>query len=783
MKYRTHFMRIFLFLLSMIFFTGCGKKTEDNEKEVISSETIDWKTKGFAVVEDEKEEQGLWIKEYIPWRQSDERLQEDGLRYPYPGEVGLFHGKIYRLVFMDKLPVCKEAGYVLKIYDVRTGEAEFQEFSSDKLLQNVNLGNEVQTRGSLVGFKVLDDNQYVIQWTEWQEVEEERFKQSGQKHIYCDGNEITRVVDVWTDYLKYQIMDDRVRDYMLTPRMSIFYDSQGNSYALGDEVHYEYTGMYVFDPEGKLLNHYQGSEYQRIQEPFHAESGDLIFPIYDAREKKYSFKWYDLKNNEWKEAASFKSALWIKKVFGMQGNEIYYEMSQGIVRWNIETGERKLVFVYQENGVATDYRTMLVFRDEEAPILRIYSDSDEEDDWLALMSYEKISGGETIRMVDLVVTSRNPLERRLATECAALLSRKDKTLFFSYEKSIGDWKDYRDKIFREFVLGTGPDMLYVSMEEFEILQKKGLLMDLREIIPEETLNDILPGVLEMGTLDGKLVGLPYEVNVEGMVVSKDTWAKDSWTMTEYLDLIRQDKLERAVNGFMPLASVCILTRYSMDNPEIIERQMGKCHFTEKAFLDLLTLLNVDRDQFEDETPTYFNDGKRVFFYGCDYAKELFEYVDLAEKNNGNFVGYPTRAKSGNYLEADGVVVVNKNTKNIEAAKKYFEYLLGDEIQDLCNQRFHTKLSVKKFDLKDIETDEEGKKTWKGVKLQVYPDGTTSLHKAKEFLESCVPVPYYDEQIPNILREELPPYFEGQKTAKQVAEIVQSRVQLYLDEGN
>ena len=40
----------------------------------------------------------------------------------------------------------------------------------------------------------------------------------------------------------------------------------------------------------------------------------------------------------------------------------------------------------------------------------------------------------------------------------------------------------------------------------------------------------------------------------------------------------------------------------------------------------------------------------------------------------------------------------------------------------------------------------------------------------------------EEQIREIINEEVQPYFEGQKTASEVAEIIQNRVQLYLFEN-
>ena len=45
----------------------------------------------------------------------------------------------------------------------------------------------------------------------------------------------------------------------------------------------------------------------------------------------------------------------------MIDNELYYENAEGIVRWDIVCGERKLVFGFVENGIQDYYKKQLRF--------------------------------------------------------------------------------------------------------------------------------------------------------------------------------------------------------------------------------------------------------------------------------------------------------------------------------------------------------------------------------------------------------------------------------------
>ena len=56
----------------------------------------------------------------------------------------------------------------------------------------------------------------------------------------------------------------------------------------------------------------------------------------------------------------------------------------------------------------------------------------------------------------------------------------------------------------------------------------------------------------------------------------------------------------------------------------------------------------------------------------------------------------------------------------------------------------------------------------------------------DYIRSCIEntdsVYYYDEDIMEIIEEEAGAFFAGQKTAKQVADIIQSRAQIYVNES-
>ena len=65
-----------------------------------------------------------------------------------------------------------------------------------------------------------------------------------------------------------------------------------------------------------------------------------------------------------------------------------------------------------------------------------------------------------------------------------------------------------------------------------------------------------------------------------------------------------------------------------------------------------------------------------------------------------------------------------------------------------------------------------------MKLHVFEDGTNSLDKAKEFLESCSAAPMIYEDIDKIMMEEVEAFLAGDKSARETAEIIDNRVRIY-----
>ena len=148
------------------------------------------------------------------------------------------------------------------------------------------------------------------------------------------------------------------------------------------------------------------------------------------------------------------------------------------------------------------------------------------------------------------------------------------------------------------------------------------------------------------------------------------------------------------------------------------------------------------------------------------------------------VGYPVNSGSSGFVEYPFLVGVNDKTENREIVSDFLQYLLSERKQNMSGGASVRK-DVLCSGVMEHSTYSEGAvymDTAGGYReLASKPDGSSFLPEYLEVLENAAPLPTWREQIEGVVLEESQAYFKGDKTAEDVASIIQNRVQLFLDE--
>lgn len=785
MKKRISVLLVFLVLTIL---SSCGRPgdvTPQPESET-EREAAQWKTEGFAAPGKLENEQIFWTEQYLPWEHKSQDSADGSeelihLDYGVCGELFWHFGMERGADEVDVLG--PEAEYVLEIYDTANGECAVKRFSPGELGLEGKLGY-------LDSMDMLDEEHYVFRWVDWEQNEEGMYCQTVDSMVYTDLADKLQIVDVREIYLEKGIYQEVCAEQRTWQSLNWRCDGKGNI-CVTDYKEDGSRGFYLFDQSGEILLEFEGTSKQNLVDPLRTPEGELILPVYDETEKCYEFLWADAAAGELRSLARMETPIpCIGQMYGMLGDDIYYRSwamsEEGIVKWNIKSGRRVQVFDFQTAGLDTGYRTMLALREGQPPVLRLTKFKDGKPrEWIAALALERTVADGAIRVANLATDGYESY----LTECARLASMETPDFHYEYEDASA--QEARDRILIELSQGKGPELLFVSPEDMYMLEEKGLLLDIGELIPGQLQEELLPGAIEIGTIDDRFLGMPMAVTAETLAVAADTWPEDTWRLEDVIELMDEGKLTGAIrspyvgmNDYVsPSLTVLTLVGDSLGDSFLIDWEKGESHFDDERFIRLLELTGTDMSGVHQDTDTWLNGGKDFLWGYFPFTADFLNFFAHMEEEGGRIVGFPTEGDCGSYLKANGVLVVNANIAHKEAAAYYLQTLLGDEVQLKISM---LGLSVRKLSPENYIVEEEDGRLvylggWHAPEMPVFEDGTTSIHRAKTFLESCAAAPPRDTQIIRIIAEELSAMYAENKYPRTAADIIDSRVQLYLDE--
>ena len=331
-----------------------------------------------------------------------------------------------------------------------------------------------------------------------------------------------------------------------------------------------------------------------------------------------------------------------------------------------------------------------------------------------------------------------------------------------------------------------------------------MICDLSDMIPQEIKQELIPAVVELGSVDGEWVGMVAEASFATMSTVNQIWDKGGWNLQEFIELLesREDwecpfnYMGHQANDTSLLYDVFL---HDLTNSSVLDLEQGISHFDSDEFAHILELCKKYGARSMDDVRTLSdNECNRLLEEGNMVANihRMYEGLESFSKimrqygENCSIVGFPTQEGSGNYVDSYSFdyLVVNARTEHREEIKKYLALLL-----DYNNQFVVSGCPVRMDVIRDsvvysernecytmrYTTDMENNPQYKQITLK--PDGTTYLEEFLAFVESCEPQPYSPPQVGEIIGGEILPFLEGRKSADEVANIIQSKMQLYLNE--
>ena len=151
------------------------------------------------------------------------------------------------------------------------------------------------------------------------------------------------------------------------------------------------------------------------------------------------------------------------------------------------------------------------------------------------------------------------------------------------------------------------------------------------------------------------------------------------------------------------------------------------------------------------------------------------------------MGYPAESREGSCIRACEVsFVLSQKSGSLDGAWEFARSFLTEDFQ---RDRLHEILEEGGLPIRKDIFEERAQRaaTQEGYCFindeftPIPPMTQEQIDRTVDFIEDLKNPVFEDEVIGNIIYEEAESFFQGQKTGEEVADLIQNRVQLYLDE--
>ena len=365
----------------------------------------------------------------------------------------------------------------------------------------------------------------------------------------------------------------------------------------------------------------------------------------------------------------------------------------------------------------------------------------------------------------------------------------------------------------EVMAGNLPDIIPTGQIAYRQIASKGLLEDLYPYLdkdPDLKREDFFPNLLSALEVNGGLYQIVSGFSVETLCgaasIVGDT---PGWTYDDF-----NAALEKRPEGCTPLEPyvtrdqvLSSLLYADMDN--FVDWTSGKVNFESDNFKQLLQFVkqfpaeyNWDEHDNSENTQDLLRQGRQMltqtYLYGLDSI--LWNGANFGGK--ATYIGWPTSSGVGSIMCFENGFAMSKTCADKEAAWEFFRSMLTEsgqanqynipsnrnvfnkQLEDFMTPRYRKDANGNILLDENGEKIEESRGGWiddSGVEHNIYAMTQEQADEVLSIIETCTKVASYDTSIYDIVNEQAQAFFADQKSIDEVARLIQSKANIYVNE--
>ena len=578
--------------------------------------------------------------------------------------------------------------------------------------------------------------------------------------------------------------------------------------------------IFEIDQNGGVVGQYEATDVTRdLYNVAFYKNGQPVFTTWNEDYTKQSYAVIDLRKGEIIEEVAVMDTLSNYTIYdgANSGYEMILANSTGVYGYNLGDTEPKLIMDYINSNLPTGRVRNICFRDSEH-FIAIYNDIIEYENHISIFTRvapENVPDREALTMAMYGTDT----EVKKAVIEFNRSSDKYKILVVDYSQyaTNEDWEAGITKLNNEIISGNIPDIIQCSEQlPLENYASKGILVDFYELMENDEIihrADYAENVFKAYEIDGKLYELPTKFYAWTILGKTSIFGDDTSLTWDELSAVRAKYPEAQVFAEMTKTNA-LNNALTFSYSQLVDEATGECHFNTDMFKKILEYANSFPAEINwDEL---YSDDDYWLTYQSQYIEDrtllcqtvIYSIYEAWSTGFRNFteeatpVGFPNDNGQGSVLSAINSYAISAKSANVDGAWEFVRSFITKEAQmpEEDQDVFYTyglpilkealEAQAMTITVKPYWIDENGEKVeynnsvWIGEQeIPMEPATEEEAQKWVDFILSIDKKGGYDyQQALEIVSEDVEGYFSGQKTVDDVANVIQSRMEIFISES-
>lgn len=585
---------------------------------------------------------------------------------------------------------------------------------------------------------------------------------------------------------------------------------EGTIYAI---INSDSQTLVEIDNAGAISNQKElaGTDFENMGTIYVKEDGTMLVTSYNQDYTKISAFTYDPKTGTAGEKKELPGSIGMYSIYEGKNTDFVLTNNSGVYTLNIGETEPTQFMSYVNSDLPASYMDRVAIVDDEH-FIGMYSDTVNYDTRVAY--FTKVDPKD-IPDKSVIVLGAHYLDSDVRqrvidfnkTNSQYRITVRD----YSAYSTMDDYMAGYAQLNNDIIAGNMPDILISDMQmSLSNYISKGLLADVGSLIEKDeelSQNEYMENVFEAYSVNGKLYYVVPSFTV-GTVLAKSSIVGENagWTMEEMQNVLAG--LPEGTNSFGEMNREGFFSNLmSYCGSDYIDIASGKCSFDSQEFINVLEFAKTLPEEIDwneiygenydwNEYSLQYRKDKTILMPTTIYQIQNMNYVINGQFGEDvTFIGFPSANRNGSVINANMSFALSAKSKVMDGAWDFVRYYLTDEYQS-GDRIWGMPVSKEVFMNKAAEAlkrpywiDENGEKQeydetfyMNDEEITLPPMSQEQVDEIVAFIESVDRSGYYNEDIINIISEEAAAFYAGQKSASEVAQIIQSRAQVYVNEN-